>query len=327
MSSGRRILFVSSGTIRGLVPFIKVQQQSLIDIGYIVDSYLISAKGFSGYRRSIKELKAYLDRNEYDVIHAHYSLAATVALLSRRKKTPIVCSFMGSDVNGSLDENNKVKPSSYPIMLNSIFIQLFVSHMIFKSEQLSKRRIFGKNKFSILPNGVNTSTFRPGSAHEARKTLNLPSKKNIWLFMGNPEIENKNFNLFKELEAVLGYEGHHFEAPYPIEHDKVNDYYNASTAMILASFAEGSPNVVKECMATDTPVISSPVGDIDYLFGSKPNGYYITKDFSKEQFLEKIEMLLANKEPIEGRKTIENLGLDARSVALKLDEIYKRVQK
>ncbi|MBQ0740052.1 glycosyltransferase, partial [Aquimarina celericrescens] len=96
-----RILFVSSGnTKNGISPIIKNQGQSLISLGYSVTFFTIKGKGFKGYFKNIFELKRFLKKQKFDIIHAHYSLSGMVASLSGA--SPIVISLMGSDVKASL---------------------------------------------------------------------------------------------------------------------------------------------------------------------------------------------------------------------------------
>jgi glycosyltransferase involved in cell wall biosynthesis len=47
-----------------------------------------------------------------------------------------------------------------------------------------------------------------------------------------------------------------------VPHDRVPEWINASSAVILTSLAEGSPNIVKEALACDVAVVSVDVGDV-----------------------------------------------------------------
>jgi len=55
--------------------------------------------------------------------------------------------------------------------------------------------------------------------------------------------------------------------PYPISSDDVIAYINAADVLVLVSLKEGSPNVIKEAMACNCPIVSTDVGDVRWVFG------------------------------------------------------------
>ena len=54
---------------------VKNQYESLINIGIQVDIYAIRGKGVLGYLKNIRPLRNKLKKENYDLIHAHYSLS------------------------------------------------------------------------------------------------------------------------------------------------------------------------------------------------------------------------------------------------------------
>ncbi|MCK5036674.1 MAG: glycosyltransferase, partial [Candidatus Sabulitectum sp.] len=91
--------------------------------------------------------------------------------------------------------------------------------------------------------------------------------------------------------------------------------------MILASLKEGSPNVVKEALACNTPVVSVRVGDVCSLLDDTAGCYTCKHDAI--DMGEKIKNVLAERIKIDGRKTLTAKGLDAGIVADRLLEIYR----
>ena len=129
------MLFVSSGNIRGLVPFIKSQGDSIVKEGVNLDYYLVYGKGISGYLKNIKAIRKQIKNDDYDVIHAHYGLIGLICMLTFTKP-PVVLSIMGSDAYGNFNEKGQRKRTSYLDMILTQVALLFARQVIVKSNNL-----------------------------------------------------------------------------------------------------------------------------------------------------------------------------------------------
>src|SRR4030042_4531165 len=102
-------------------------------------------------------------------------------------------------------------------------------------------------------------------------------------------------------------------------------YLNAADVLLLTSFHEGSPNVIKEAMACNCPVVSTDVGDVRWVVGNT-SGYYISS-FDPGELAEKIKLAIVFREKhrqTNGRDRISELGLDSETVAKKIIDVYKK---
>jgi len=77
-----------------------------------------------------------------------------------------------------------------------------------------------------------------------------------------------------------------------IKPPKLYTYYKNSNLLVLTSELEGSPTVVKEALATNTPVVSTDVGDVKEVL-KDCKGCYITENHT-DDLVRKIEIALAN---------------------------------
>ena len=100
-------------------------------------------------------------------------------------------------------------------------------------------------------------------------------------------------------------------------------YMNACDAMLLTSQREGSPNVVKEAMASNLPAVATQVGDVSELFDGAAG--YVACDRDPDALGGELAALLENGQPIDGRSAIVDKGLDLETVAGRLLEIYRQV--
>lgn len=309
-----RILFVSSGNSKqGISPIVKKQGESLKRAGVDISYYPIIGKGFFGYLKGAIKLREYVKRYKFDIIHAHYSLTAIISTLSG--SVPIVVSLMGSDIEEFWWSRSGVK----------IFNILFWDACIVKSERL-KRKLNLKNLI-IIPNGVDIDVFRPFDKRLVQRELKWDSGIKHILFPANPAREEKNYRLFQKslnnLSDSIKYDVHILNEVSP---EMTPKYYNASDVVVLTSIWEGSPNVIKEAMACNTPIITTDVGDVRWVLGNT-EGCFITS-FDALDISDKIIFALKFAEiqgKTKGRDRIIELGLDAESIAKKIINVYEKV--
>ncbi len=320
-----KVLFVSSGnsSFFDIVPFIKSQGDSLIKHENAdVDFFTIKGKGLKGYINSIPKLRRYLKKNRFDLIHAHFAYCGWVAILSF-SGLPIVLSLMGGDAYGDCDNNGKRKIKDWAMIIQGQLVQLFVKHIIVKSENL-KDFVWRKRVCSVVPNGVDCDKFSLLPKDQCRLELGINKEKTTLLFMGNPDDPRKNIKQLRDAFALLP-DPHNYQiiAPYPVNHALVAKYFNACDILIFTSFMEGSPNIIKEASACNLHIIATPSGDI--LERSQELSNITICRFTPSDLAEKMQMVRRSiNRPVDSRSSILK-SLDEKIIAKKINQIYQSV--
>jgi teichuronic acid biosynthesis glycosyltransferase TuaC len=227
--------------------FVNQQVEQLQALGHLVD-----VLHFLGYRSRLEYIKAAVEvfrrtrRQRYDVVHAHYGLTGLPALF--RNSTPLVVSLHGSDALIGWHE-----PLISRIVCRLADATIVVSRKI-------AERIPGE----VIPCGVDLAVFQPKPKAEARRRLNLESRRKYVLFPFNPARSIKRYDLASGAVAKLAGEGVDIEllTVSKIPSREMPWYYSASDVMILCSDSEGSSTAVKEALACNLPVVSTNVGDV-----------------------------------------------------------------
>lgn len=308
-----RVLFISSSLPNGKPsPIISNQAVFLEKHGCSVDFFLINKKGLKGYFTAIFKLKKYIKENGYDVFHAHYGLSALVATFAGAK--PLVVSLMGSDVKGG----------GWQKWLIKSFVKRRWSYTITKSEELAL--MVGAKYCTVVPNGVDIDTFLPLLKDDCKKKLKLSLSKRYILFAANPRRPEKNYRLAQEAFGLVMTPDIELVTMGDIPHVDVPIWMNAADVVILSSLWEGSPNVVKEAMACNKPIVVTDVGDVRWLFGDEP-GCFIASSNSRD-YAEKMSEALFFANSIgktNGRERLFQLKLDAHIVAKTIIDVYKKL--
>ena len=306
-----KVLFIASGNKNGeLGKVVKNQFDSLSNF-VALDYYLIKGHGYKGYLKNVLPLIKTIRSRKIDVIHSHYSLSAfvtTLSLIFNSKKIPHIVSLMGSDA--LLSKWNK--------FLVQIFHKYFWSKTLVKSNRM--KYDLELDSIEIIPNGVDLEKI-----NKLKNNLNNIKNGKTILFAADPSRESKNYTLTEQAFNLIDDNEIELKVVYNVSHEVILSAILNCSVLILTSKWEGSPNIIKEAMACNCPVVSTNVGDVEWLFGDEP-GHFLTS-FESNDVAEKIKLALnfvEEKGRTNGRERIVELGLDSETVARRIVKVYEQ---
>jgi teichuronic acid biosynthesis glycosyltransferase TuaC len=282
-------------------PFIYEQIEALRKNNHVqYEVFFIRGKGIRGYLGNLGKLKKTIKEVKPDLIHAHYGTSGLLAILQRL--APVIITYHGSDINNPIER-----------ILSSI-ASVFASWRIFVSGKLLGKIIPPpKKNFSIIPCGIDLSVFYPVEQSIARKSLSWTDSGKKILFASSFTNEVKNYPLAKTAVSMIG-NAELVELKNKTR-EQVNQMLNACDMLLLTSFSEGSPQVIKEAMACNCPIVATDVGDIREIFGST-EGCYITT-FDPDDIASKIKMALEF-----GKRTLGREAIGRFSNKIIAEQIY-----
>tara|TARA_B110000459_G_scaffold62923_1_gene70561 strand:+ start:342 stop:1262 length:921 start_codon:yes stop_codon:yes gene_type:complete len=303
-----KVLFVCSGNKTKNKPGVVVQNQAntLIKKGISVNFYLIKNKGFIGYITAIIPLVVQINKGNYSVIHAHYSLSGYLAGIAKlfTRKTKLIVSLMGSDTQGSRIKLNLIHA----------FAKYIWDETIVKSQSMIKNIEF-KN-VNIIPNGVDLDTIVGDPK--------LKNRNSTILFPANPSRISKNHPLAKASVALLGDEHAGLKVMYNRPHSEIIDALKNCGCVLLTSKWEGSPNIIKEAMACNTPIVATRVGDVEQLLDGLDGCFLTQSDVDSVSKAIK-KALLYSQEHVhtKGRDRLIDLQITSDLIAGKIIKLYE----
>lgn len=306
-----RILVVANYRHGYFAPFIVEQVDALRELGVEIDFFPVLAKGIKGYLSLRKPLIEKIKKFQPDIIHAHYGLSCLLANLQRR--VPVVSTYHGSDINVS-----SVRVFSRIAIWLSAY-NIFVSQ---KNIDIIKP----KNKFALIPCGVDIEIFIPMQQKVAREMLGLNFDDKLVLFAGSFSNRVKNYSLAKS--AIEKLEDVKLMELKGYSREEVAVLMNGVDACLMTSFTEGSPQFIKEAMSCGCPIVSVGVGDVVSVVGNT-EGCYISS-YDKNDCAEKIQRAIIFSKDIgmtSGRERVMKLELDGVSVVEKIVEVYNKILK
>lgn len=274
--------------------------------------YVIDGKnGLKEYIKSIFDIRKTIKKGCFDLIHVHYGLSGLFLLLGRMK-VPVLMTLHGGDIQAEQGKAVQValtkqilKKCDFVITLNK------------KMDEIARKFV---HQTRIVPCSVNTHFFIELSPREKVRSntvrILFPSSRNRYV---------KDFPLFQKTCEVLRQRYKLIIEEYYLENlsrKQVAGLFNQMDVLLMTSISEGSPQVVKEAMACNLPVVSTNVGDVSVLLDGVKDSY-VSSSRDETELAELVyKSLCEQKEGISPRDKIAQLELDDDHIAKRLISIY-----
>ena len=305
-----KVLFVASGNkaVGKVSAFVQSQFDSLKEEGLDMVLFPVVGHGWKGYARNLLSLRRLIKKEKPDVVHAHYSSCGYLAsLASWGLKTKVVVSILGSFPK----KNRKLK-----------LVRYCIDHVwdatIVKSERTRSQL---DRDLPVIPNGVNLERFTIIDQDKARAMVGFEKDKKYVIFVSDPSRPEKQFGLAQEAVNQLNDSSVQLVPVYNKPHEEVVAYMCAADVLLMTSISEGSPNVIKEAMACNCPIVMTDVGDGRWITEGV-EGTYVSSSFNPSELAGLLEKALAFPVRTKGREKVSGLGLASDQVAKRIIRVY-----
>ena len=307
--------------------FVEQQIVGLRRIGLDVDVMFVNRGegGMGSYFTMGAELQNRIEHFQPDVVHIMYGGVLAERVTRIVKDRPTVVSFCGSDLLGErLSGPLRRIISEYGVFASHIAARRAVG-VVVKSRNLEEAlpATVDRSKVRIIPNGIDLERFRPLEQVDCRKKLGWNANKFHVLFPANSGDPCKRPYLAQAaVEAAnrsgLNAEMHQLQG---VPHEEVPTWLNASDVVLLTSLHEGSPNVIKEALACDVPVVSLDVGDVRERISGTDGCHIALPD--PYDLGAKLGLVRSRGGRIAGRERARHLSLE--QITLKLMRFYHEI--
>lgn len=278
--------------------FVAREVEALRDCGVEIDVLFINGRKTTfNYLWGIFRLWQLLLKNSYDLIHAHYTFSGIIARMQWR--CPVVITYRGSELHVG---------QTHWLFILSKLLKYTVQRTIVVSEPM-KNRLRDESAY-VIPSPVNFEKVYPTDRKEARQQLNLPLDKPLVLWAGEHWVPVKRVYIVKAAMEIVKQTCPEAEliilSGQP--HAVVPVYMSACDVLVLTSAHEGSPNVIKEAMACNLPIVSVDVGDVARVIEGV-DGCYLVEP-TPEDVAAHLLIILRSPRRTRGREKIGYLSSD-----------------
>lgn len=299
--------------------FVARQARFLAAAGIEVDVFAFRGRqNLRNYWQAWRQVQRRIRSSTYDVAHAQFGHSA---ILLFPKILPLVITFRGDDVLGILnDRTGKYTIKGRILQAISRFVAKRADQVIVVSEEVGQSLQIPQ--YHVIPSGLDLDLFKPIPQAEARRQLNVDMDCLIALFVGRTSEYRKRFFLVEEAIALVRHVFPDIQlmVAEQVPFDQVPLYMNAADVLVLTSIQEGSPNVLKEALACNLPIVAVDVGDVRVRLQGVL-GTVICSDDRIETIAESIQGVLRERKRINGVSFIQDL--DEVKLTEKVNRVYE----
>ena len=229
--------------------------------------------------------------------------------------------YHGSDAMGTITKSGTASRSSRIVSAGCRGLARYCDAVVVQSRQMAEK--FRKGNIHIIPHEVDLGTFHPTEIRAARAQLGMSESKRYVLFAANPDIAVKRFPLARAAVELLKtrYPDVELVVVYREPQERLALYMSACDALVFPSYQEGSPNIVKQAMACNLPIVATDVGDVREVIG-RTAGCYVSEP-NAESFARLLGDIVRSPFRTNGREAVQ--GLAGPLVAERLIRVYEEV--
>ena len=306
--------------------FVQQQIEGLRRIGLDVEVLFVDRrdKGMPVYIDLPALLKKKVALFQPDIIHVMYGGIMAWLVTHAVPNIRVIITFHGSDLLG--------QPFERPVR------RIFSAIGVFASRQAVRRcsgvvlvaehlmRSLPKNtlasKVQVIPCGIDLNLFEPLDRDGC--CLRLGWKRDTFhiLFQNTGDPVKRPALAYAAVERLkdLGVKAELHEL-CGIPYEQVSVWLNGSDALLVTSFHEGSPTIVKEALACNLPIVSVAVGDISQRI-QEIEGCHISASDATE-LARKLQYVHMNPCRVDARRTVHSVSVD--HCARRLSQFYSQL--
>jgi teichuronic acid biosynthesis glycosyltransferase TuaC len=301
--------------------FARRQVASLARAGITIQTlYLDPCRSVQQFFTQQRRLRRAIQAFSPHIVHAHYG-TVTSFLCAIGTGEPLIITFRGSDLNR--DARIGFVRGRLGLLLSQLSA-LRASAIICTSSQLMDRLWWRRNKATVLPSGADLVLFKPDEMQKSRELIGWEPDEGVVVFNAGKNPLIKGLPLAREAVAIVQSKFgpvRFFEFDGSTPPETMPTYLNAADCLLLASESEGSPNIVKEALACNLPIVSLDVGDVaERLRGVSPS-FIVDRD--PRQIARALIEVLSEKKRSNGREHV--VQLSETRISEQLYSIYKSI--
>jgi putative colanic acid biosynthesis glycosyltransferase WcaI len=319
-----RVLHVIPGDPHGgRMIFAKRQVASLARAGVINETVYLASRGDPrALARDWLRIRRLVRGFRPDLIHAHYG-TVTAMLCASVTLTPLVITYRGSDLNpDSRGMGPRVRGAIARLLSQTAALR--AARIVCMSTALRGHLWWRAARVAVIPDGIDLAIFQPRPRDMVRRELGWPLEEQVVVFNVGNDPGTKRLDLaqaaFARARATRGdlrlelIDGNQPPTRIPL-------LLSASDCLLVTSDYEGSPNIVKEALACNLPVVSVSVGDVaERLAGVTPSRLV---ERSEAALADALLQVIALGRRCNGLPAVQGLSLDR--TAERILTVYREV--